>query len=157
MSNRNYTYIGVYVECGNPLTVNAIAKHGCINVGCIKHHTSMRGPYCYQCGKSTGDFTESQSQPSVDQWQVSETISEALFTASSPNFDEGADIWLPNWDKGETNIDFDEVTALELSPHLRTIHLEAFEAKYADAVQGLIDAYGKDSVTIKWGVVQYTM
>ena len=69
--------------------------------------------------------------------------------------DVSSDIWIPNHGGG-VDVDMDSVTALELTPHMRTLHLDTFEATYAVAIAVLIAAYGADNVTVKWGVVKYT-
>lgn len=154
MSMQDYIHIGVFVECVNLKVEKFSEIKSCGNQACGNYLKMSLDMFCRWCGTPIGVHHVSASAEQVDKWEVSSQIDEAL----SCCIVEGSvnDIWIPNHGGG-VEIDTENVSALELSPHMRSLHLDTFGTLYADALAGLIRAYGEDSVTVKWGVVKYTM
>jgi hypothetical protein len=159
MSNSNYIHVGVYVECINPVSERPIMRKRCEQMNCLRYGKITEMPFCGGCGAPTAEFQSGvDGISSVNPWGIE--IDQMLSCQQIPNL-AGADVWLPNIGgkavEFPIDLDYSDVIDIPDPTKTRAAHIAEFEQYFGEAVQGLRAAYGDDNVTVKWGIVTYSM
>jgi len=170
--------IGPYVICKiTKKLADRPVDHGCHNEKCDLQgvEVNKKHKFCSDCGFNLGKTTTSFDEDSVDHWDMSEKIKEALYiimgdSASDYMKKHKIHIWAANCDykpskerekelntEQSSHFSCDVLTTnfeiVEISARSIEIDLEAFEEKFTKEIGILKKSYGEENVTIKWGFI----
>lgn len=166
MSLDHTVYYGPYVECKVERVEKIVHVPGCTNKECGSYHVlNAASEFCPQCGSSIGTFEKKTHVENVDYYDWYEGSEEPYGSIyrnfDSPNGDHienemskmGIHVWMPilpdrlGYFDPQSEVDIREI---DLQKELKL--LEYFQGE-GNTVDFLRQAYGKENVTVKWGVL----
>lgn len=163
MSITYSTYVGPYVRCGVGQIERAETRRACTNVTCENHRRTIWAPealHCHCCGAPIGDVAYTVTVDAISDWDVRDALQDRLATPGGDGFidwsrEQGAHIWIPNiGDIGhhlEEHADFNlaEITAVSMQEEL-----DAFAVAFQLDLNLLRQIYGREAVSVHWGIIQ---
>lgn len=148
-------YVGPYIKVYNPFKDCIEKYHSCVNSGCRNHKEEISTEFCSVCGKKTGLLKRNcQKQIHFDFWdEFAGSILEAM---SEDRLDENKDyqFFVPN--VGEIGLHLDvgcEVSINEIDVGKPGIDINNFQLTFKKHIRRLNKVFGKNAVTIQWGVL----
>ena len=150
------TYFGPYAECKIQIVEVDDSRWECPN------HPSWLGlhsPFCSQCGSRAVKVPIKVKARSVIHYMVRDEMQERFGLEDLVGTEIGKqDIWLANVDFGHIcRIDEDDEVAAWRSDTDRIIEADDFRERFKKSIDLLIEKYGESNVTIRWGLVRYSM
>jgi len=154
MGSRFQVYAGPYLRCLNP-TVSA-SKH--VRT-CPNAHCELHGPwadhhrhFCGNCGTQFSLVPVPTKQQTVDSWSLYDTLKERLRPANTEYLEPGIDLWALNKtsDFGRNLYLSDDTGEHPVNPDRE---LAVFKAGYSQEIAAVVAAYGRDNVTVLWGLI----
>lgn len=162
----DYTvHIGPYVECKNERIDIKKTRRACTNEKCKAHKDhvwEMKVNFCSVCGTKIGqvEFVEKGDKFFVDAEEIGEMLHDVRLNQKVKEY---VQYWLPNHarpNKKSRDFNFDpkhdEDFVDEIQADTIAEDLKEFKEQYKDAIAKLVKEYGKDNVTVKWGVIFYS-
>ena len=147
-------FVGPYFECKNPVKEVLVDYKTCekdnCKVGSISRHSTDK--FCSDCGGKIIKKTVPHKRPSVNGWDVSEALEEALHRVG---VEDGSSVhyWKSNFDDG-IGKDFEKQhVAIHFDEGRIEADIRAFKDKHADSWSILNNYYGEENVVIRWGVL----
>lgn len=160
------TFIGPYVRCVNPFERRLCKRRACPNHECGNFGNPYRvanQKFCSECGSEVRDDVDvSEDGQRVDSYVVLEELEESFYmpgvSYGDCPFEDDVDIWIPN-------VDFDGVKSEHFDSRDGGLYdftsydsAEQIGSLIASAKKQLAvfeDHYGRDNVSIHWGVIGY--
>lgn len=156
----SYTlYVGAYLVCKNSKVKHTTDYTSCPNKLCLQHKTELQTAFCATCGSKVDLLTRFTFSDKVKTRDVVDAIKERLVEVSQKlNRDASPDLWVSNLSNCNSNVSYDthyssfvsEFTEEEIKSNL-----ENFKTFFAKDIVKIEEAYGKENVTLKWGVVHH--
>jgi hypothetical protein len=156
------TYLGPYLHCKVSKTDSKTIRRTCTNNTCPNRNGCMYSKFCHQCGSPIGDVEFSVKANTVNICELRKKINEALATPCGDYFDElsknGIDIWFGNWhrpSKSSRSFTCDDTQLTPIEAGVVKNEIDEFVLQYKSAIAVIEEAYGKDNVEVKWGLIHY--
>lgn len=157
MGMNKSIYVGPYLKAKNNLVKAPKSLHTCDTPKCKRHMTeiSTQEEHCWACGQKLVTKQVDNTKERISDWDVSEKIQEKLSSfmrESSP--DRLSHYWVPNIVKTaprKMNIYFDD--AIEQSNIDSDKEKEWFKQNFKQEIETLESIYGKENLTLHWGVL----
>ena len=162
--NHLYIYVGPVIKatCTSVATPVFETQHSTGSCEFAGRTMSREQKFCHRCGEELVQVqTHLKKEPSVDVWDVSNQVDEAIFFPHSDWQDDEVHIWLPNSSSPDnmrnfTNEPYDSVDGVVLSDQIDILAekkwIEDEFRKVLAVLQGIYE-----EVTIDWGIVKYWM
>ena len=160
------TYIGPYVRCVNPFERRlckrrACSTHECENFG--NPYKVSNQKFCSECGSEVRDDIEVPEEcQRVDSYMVLEDLEESFYmpgvSYGDCPFEAGVDIWIPNdrFDGVNTkHYNSRDGGIFEVTQDITTEQIGSLIASARDRLAVIERHYGKENVSIHWGVISY--
>lgn len=154
MSVDYNTYVGPYVKVHNPLKDFIEKYHTCTNKKCRNFEKEISSEYCSECGKKIG-LLERLCRKRIDFDECDEfegRIAEAL-----PEFkpDELKDyqFYIPNIGKIGLHLDAKYTSVNPLENQKPLMEVNHFQMSFTKQIARIKKVFGKDAVTIEWGIL----
>jgi len=152
-------YSGPYIKAKielkkTPYDVNACPKVECRNYR--KDSSSVK--FCDSCGSEITKQTRTKMSPTVDWWDLTEKMHEALSVRQNDSAPKDFNLYVPNHGRGQKrkhsfSPDYTDYFFLEsVEPEAE---IAWFKEMFADEIKAVEEAYGSDKVTIGWGIISY--
>lgn len=154
------TYIGPYFECKTSEVEKESSVRSCTNTDCTEYKKQVWDgvtKFCPRCGTKIGKVPVMVKRENVDDEDIREKTKERISTPCSNcgEYVKGATLWYPNI-KGSPGEHFDpkeDTYQYEIGDNdvkqAKKDMLEQFSNEY----KVLCEAYGKENVEVKYGVL----
>jgi|HubBroStandDraft_4_1064222.scaffolds.fasta_scaffold00029_76 hypothetical protein len=158
MSSHASLYIGPFVECKvTRTTVERTLDKICVNDVCprFERHTYDNNKFCAECGHPVGHRKIQEEGDSVDRYDMTVKLREKL---ASVAVSTGMHHYVPNvYVKGmerQMRLHPEEREfAHVLDPGTFIDECHAFTKQFCACMDMLEQAYGKENVRVRWGII----
>lgn len=151
-----HVYVGPYIEVRNPPKSSFLEYYGCPNNKCKDFNKHINAKFCPQCGKQIELLTVPTQKPmEFDCYEEFDDRLSEVRMDDRVKGKEDCEFYLPN--QGKTGKHFSAYDRQILSYDAAIIALEneSIETKFAKDIKRLREVFGKDAVTIQWGIIAY--
>lgn len=147
-------YVGPYIKVHNPLKDSVEKYYTCVNPRCKNYKEEISTEYCEKCGKKIR-LVERAYQKRIDfnYWDLGfgGAITEAMFE-NRP--DDDYQFFIPNI--GEIGLHLDvgyKVSINEIDVGKPGMDINNFQLQFKKRIDRIKKVFGKNAVTIQWGVL----
>lgn len=147
-------YVGPYIKVYNPLK-NSVGKyHTCVNPKCSNHKKEVSSEYCEKCGKKIG-LLERDCQERIDfeYWDEFDGIIAEAIPEFKPDEIENYRFFIPNTGKIGLHLDAKYVSVNPIDCGKPIMDVNNFQLSFKKQIARIKKVFGKDAVTIEWGVL----
>lgn len=153
MSVDHNLYVGPYAVCQNSEITGARSIALCSKKSCKNYKQELTSHFCPDCGSEVNESRIPVAIRSVNTQNLD--VKSRLYSPDDIDSGDLTDIWLPNVKYDVARRDIDHLNgAVPLSvDHLAEVDL--FIKAFRPELAALETAYGKESVSVQWGIVGY--
>jgi hypothetical protein len=150
--------LSTYVKCKKGMKTEKKGEFFCDVKSCKKYNKTINseGEFCSNCGKKLSIREIDIEVEEVDPFDM--TDGDAIFYIDT---NDKYDVFLPNSKSGEPklppSLDVKRLDTCihEVNPESIPAHIEWFKKKFKKQISMLEEAYGKDNVSIHFGLINW--
>jgi hypothetical protein len=156
-------YVGPYVECTTQDIEVDAKMRSCTRDSCSMYEREVHDKskkFCPQCGSPIDNVTYKTKQKNVQAHYLIEEIDQDLSLVQYDSFfsqrsKDGTDTWIANKKFCERRCWVNDSCATELTQEMMVKEVLLFCTEFEEALAVFHKKYGKDNVTVKWGLIYY--
>lgn len=154
------SYLGPYIEAKNSEKEVARQRRSCTNVKCAMRSDNIYDKavkFCSRCASPIGDVTYMAFESTVNTGEIYESTKLAPIGTNYEPLIKNTDLLIGNLKESgrEFGMNARDERIVAVDAVLIAEELANFIKQYENDIAWVQNAYGKDNVTIKWGLIQY--
>lgn len=147
------SYVGPYIKAYNPLKDSNETHYTCSNEKCLNFKKDMSSEYCPKCGNKICLAERTcETKIDFDVWQISNRLNEVIIEYKPDGF-EDFDFFIPIVSNLGLHFDCKYTSVSPIEGAVPGMEINNLKLKFKSEINDIEAVFGKDAVTIEWGVL----